>query len=236
MSIPFHIPLRSISALIVYILVFMLNPACAEEPQSFDHPQSLNGRYQVVSMRTDSSTASTLSIAEGDTLIGTYLEIDEDGFHMEGMTCETGRIQAKSVSFVFLEDPNLADLNISPLSNPSFRGEQRIHQPYDVICGEDVLTQLHQVDDQILIMPWSNSSQYLILEKPLSQEQIRKLQTQLKDMKFSSQDPNGILDKETLTAISLYASYRNEDKDAPRFLRTAISENLLDGLGVLTDE
>ena len=220
----------------VFVMVALLTTACVEKSQRFEYPESLYGRYKLVSLRADSHTASTPAMMGSDNPIGTYLEIDEYGFHMAGFTCQTGSIQEIANSFVFLDDPNLADLNVRPLSDPGFRGEQRLHQAYEVVCDGVVLTQLHQVDDQILVMPWANSSQYLIMEKPLSEEQIRTFQSQLRDMKFLSQEPNGLLDEETLLSIGHYTSYRLEDKEAPRFLRTAISENLLDGLGILNDD
>lgn len=215
------------------LAILTLAVACAEEQAAFDYPESLYGRYEVVSLRMDSSTASMAPGLGAESPVGKFLEIDEYGFHLSDMSCESGRIESSSEPIVFLDDPNLADLNIPPLSDPSFRGEQRNHQAYEVVCDGSTLTQLHQVDDQVLVMPWANSSQYLILEKPLSSDQIVKLQEQLKDMKFLSQDSTGVLDEKTLFAIGLYAGYRLKDNDAPQFQRTAITENLLDGLGVL---
>ena len=59
-----------------------------------------------------------------------------------------------------------------------------------------------------------------------------KLQNQLIDMKFYEGAATGELDEATARAVSSYAEYRGAEY---RFYRAAITENLLDGLGVLTE-
>ena len=74
----------------------------------------------------------------------------------------------------------------------------------------------------------------LILERPLPEVRIKAYQMQLKSMKFYEGDLTGKLDEETLRASRTWYEYRAElDDTQPTPARPAITENLLDALGVL---
>lgn len=86
------------------------------------------------------------------------------------------------------------------------------------------------MDERVLIAPLDSGLAYLIFERPLSSAEIAKLQFQLKDMKFFSGSPTDSWGEDSLFGLSSYAEYRGSEY---RFNRTAITENILDGLGVL---
>ena len=89
------------------------------------------------------------------------------------------------------------------------------------------------VDDRVLVASKSPWRLNVVLEKPLREDQLRKLQVQLRDMKFYSGGITGAMDKPTRAAVSSYADYRGAKY---RFANTAITENLLDGLKVLDEK
>ena len=89
-----------------------------------------------------------------------------------------------------------------------------------------------QVDDRVVVIPWANGSHYLVAERPLSEEQTRRLQRALISMKFLSGLVSGIVDEPTVSAIRAWAAYRAR-AEVYAFYRPALTENLLDTLGVL---
>jgi hypothetical protein len=195
----------------------------------------ITGTYKVVTMRNASNVARALDpLAKNDEAIGQEITFTEKGtLKMKGITCDHWEIFASIVSMIDPRDPMLADIHVTPTDSPLSAGDGRIGKDYHYKCEGESFIHVYNVDDRVLIIPWENSSRYLIVEKPLSEKQIRKLQAQLKDMKFHHFDPTGILDDETLKALSSWAQYRLQDDEAYRFKRTAITENLLDALGVI---
>ena len=195
----------------------------------------IKGTYKVVTTRYASDVARAVDpLAKGNEAIGQEIIFtDEGALAMKGITCDHWEVFASLVPVVNLKDPMLADIHVPPTDSPKSAGDQRISKIYHYKCEGESFIHVYQVDDRVLVIPWENSSRYLIVEKPLSEKQIIKLQAQLKDMKFHHFSPTGILDNETLKALSSWAQYRLQDYEAYRFQRTAITENLLDALGVL---
>jgi len=195
----------------------------------------VTGTYKVVTMRNASNVARTVDPMDGnDDSIGQEITFTEKGgLKMQGITCDQWEVFASLVAVVDTRDPMLADIHVPPTDSPLSAGDQRIGKSYHYKCEEESFLHVYQVDDRVLVIPWKNSSRYLIVEKPLSEKQINKMQAQLKDMKFHHMEPTGTLDDETLYSLSSWARYRLKDTEVYRFKRTAITENLLDALNVL---
>ncbi len=195
----------------------------------------IKGTYTVATMRNASDVASTANpmMAEETTIGQEIIFTDEGGLQMEGMGCDHWKIFASTSDVINTKDPMLADIHVPPTDSPLSSGDQRIEKNFLYTCEGESVVQVYQVDDRVLVLPWNNSSRYLIAEPLLSKKQIRTLQSQLKDMKFHHFEPTGILDTDTLEALASWAGYRLKDSEAYRFQRTAITENLLDTLRVL---
>lgn len=195
----------------------------------------ITGMYEVVTMRNASNVARALDpLAKKNEAIGQAITFTKKGdLITKGISCDHWEVFASLVPVVNLKDPILADIHVPPTDSPKSSGDQRIGKTYHYKCEDESFLHVYQVDDRVLVIPWENSSRYLIVEKLLSEKQIRKLQSQLKDMKFHHFAPTGMLDDETLKALSSWAQYRLQNDEAYRFQRTAITENLLDALGVL---
>jgi hypothetical protein len=195
----------------------------------------ITGKYKVVTMRNASNVARAIDpLAKNDEAIGQEITFTDKGsLIMKGITCDSWEAFASLVSVIDMRDPMLADIHVPPTDSPLSAGDQRIGKTYHYKCEGESFIHVYQVDDRVLVIPWKNSGRYLIVEKPLSEKQVRKLQAQLKDMKFHHSKPTGNLDDETLHSLSSWALYRLKDTEAYRFKRTAITENLLDALRIL---
>jgi hypothetical protein len=188
------------------------------------------GEYQLVDLRRASDVAGR---ASDETAIHSMGSTARFGKQMQWPNmddCDAWSTKEATDSGVNTEDPILSDTQIPPLDGKPSSGDQRLNLGLDVYCNEKHVTRLLKVDDRILIAPTKSGSTYMILEKPLSGKEIRKLQHQLRDMKFHSGAVTDSWNEAALVAVSIYAEYRGAKY---RFKRSAISENLLDGLGVL---
>lgn len=202
------------------------NPSTASEV--------LPGVYEIVTVRNASDVAATASpMSESDSPIGENISFSANQLSMSGLACDSWEISEKTDSIVNLSDPNLADINVAPTDSPISIGDQRIMEAYNYSCEGESFLNILQVDERVIVIPWANSSKYLIAETPLTTEQISQLQKQLKSMKFYEGEISGVLDTSTLSAVSAWAEYRGNNTDGYRFSRAAITENLLDALQVL---
>jgi len=189
--------------------------------------------YEIIAVRAASDVAAVLP-PEGseEEVIGQTITLDGDGLVMDGASCDDWQRSDIDGPLVNTQDPMLADVMLGPNDGVSV-GDARLMTAWRYECEGERVMDILQVDERVLIIPWSNGTQYLIAEKPLTESQMLAFERQLKDMKFLEGEPDGVFDEQTRHAISYYASYRVGGPDAYAFHRAAITENLLDGLNVL---
>lgn len=194
----------------------------------------LDGDFTIVTARRASDVAGGSKDATFSTKrIGTQVSFADTLIWVDGTSCEDWTVKHVRQAPINLEDDVLIDLAIGPEETPHSRGDQRENTHLDIYCGTEVIGSLTKVDDQVLVTPSASGLTYIILERPLDAEQIKAFQFQLKDMKFYDGEKTGEIDRATRIAVSLYAGYRG--RFYTRFKRAAITENLLDGLGILDD-
>ena len=195
-----------------------------------------SGEYQVVALRNTGDVATVANPGSGMEWIDQRVSFGEGRLiWLSGETCRLWSVREAKFSVITLEDPNLSDLVIPPLDSATSSDDKRINVPVDLLCqdeGERILGSFAIIDARVLVASVLNGTVNLILERPLTEQQVKKLQVQLKDMKFYEGKITGELDEATLGSVGFYAEYRGS---AYRFFRTAITENLLDGLRVLDD-
>ena len=85
----------------------------------------------------------------------------------------------------------------------------------------------------MLAMSWANSTTYLILERPLTDPEVKRLQKSMKSVKFYDGGITGTLDAATERAVRAWYEYRLAKPEMAIPRRPAITENFLDALGVL---
>lgn len=194
------------------------------------------GEYRIVALRSASDVESTPTAdADIDDWIGRTVSFGETLQWINGSSCNNWFARKAEQPLLDLADPNLSDLGIEPLSPPAYHVFASA-QAIDLYCndnGSRPVGSLIWIDDRILVTHSPSGSTNVILEKPLSSRQVGRLQEQLKDMKFYHGEITGELDEATLRSVGFYAEYRGSEF---RFFRTAITENLLDGLGVLDEK
>lgn len=196
----------------------------------------LTGDYNIVTTRAASDVASTAPTGlEESKIIGKSVTFNDGGIEMLGRSCEHRPMLRSAVAVINPDDPLLVDIHVPPTDSPLSAGDQRIGRTFHYKCDGGQYIHVYQVDERVLVIPWQNSSQYLIVEKPLSEEEITVIQQQLKDHKFLEQDANGTLDEATISALSSWSHYRLGDDDAYKFARPAITENLLDTFAIKPD-
>lgn len=195
----------------------------------------LSGKYVVVSVRRNSFVASTAPVIPSgeNSPIGKTVEFDAEGIAIDGISCDAWKADSITTPVDFADDPILSDLRLPPTDSPITDGDRRLAKSYRISCEGEAFTTLYQADSRVLALSWANSSLYLVLERRLSSEQIRKLQLALKLLKFYSGTANGQFDEATGNAVRTWYAYRQTNKDAAIPKRPAITENLLDTMKVL---
>jgi hypothetical protein len=233
---------------IITAVALMATTACAE-PQGFNEAESsplappsqalerlsgMAGEYIIVDARRASDVAAPAQL-DYNAPIGASVRFTYQGIEMQGASCDEWTVTRSDDPVVFVDsDPNLTDLNLGPTDSPITSGDQREHQGYVAICEEEDVFRFHKVDDRVLVVPAANSSINLILERPLSELQVKAYQVQLKSMKFYDGALTGVLDAATLRASRRWYEDRARlDEETPIPARPAITENLLDALNVL---
>lgn len=192
------------------------------------------GEFKVVTIRNASDVAAVrLPEDIGGEAIGQTVTFTDNGLVMDGVSCDAWAIFNSLVPLVNTDDPILSDIHVAPADSPLSKGEQRIGKMYHYSCEGESYMHVYQVDDRVLVIPWGNSSQYLIVERALDKDQITAMQAKLRDYKFLEGELTGFLDNKTVGAVSAWSHYRLANDDGYVFKRAAITENLLDTFGVL---
>lgn len=197
----------------------------------------ISGKFEIVTIRNASDVANmiqrTTPLNDGDSPIGKTIEFNSKGIIMQGLGCDTWTVSKNDAPLININDPLLMDLTVKPTDSPLSSGEQRVSLNFSYACEGEQFLQVFKLDDRVIVIPWNNSSQYLIAEIPLTPDQIKTFQTQLKSMKFYHHNITGELDPLTIESVNAWLKYRLKKDGNYSFFRPAITENLLDALGVL---
>ena len=212
------------------VLGLVLAFAAAAEEGAVPRPQ---GDFVAIAIRSASTVASPLSdVPAGEVAyLGRRLSFGDGLRWFDGSQCEDLRLVAMEDPALDLTDPLLSDLRIAANDGVSV-GDRRLDQSLAVWCGDERRMDLVMIDRRVLVATAANSSMHLILEKPLTRVQVARLQTQLKDMKFYDGEITGEMDAEMRRRLGPYTEYRGA---LYRFANPVITENLLDGLGILDE-
>lgn len=220
--------MKSVITLMLSVIVLLLLPQVIRA----DLPL-LSGQYELVDVRRASDVAGGPIEESTIRLIGSTASFGEK-FDFPGLDgCTSWSVKAASEIPLDENDPVLSDTQIAPIDGDRSAGDKRINLGLKVFCDGEYKISLLKVDERILVVPTASGIAYLIFERSLSDEETKRLQSQLRDMKFYSGSASSSWDEDSFRALSFYAEYRGADY---RFARTAISENLLDALGVIQPE
>jgi hypothetical protein len=194
------------------------------------------GEYAVVAVRNSNKIVSTTSNQKRQDWFGRTVEFGlSTSTWLNGEVCSIWSVrEAVSPDFI-LDDRNLSDLTLAPFDVGPETIDRRLNVPVDLVCndlGERVIASFVIIDRRVLLVPTVSRETYVILEKLLSSAEISRFQIKLKEMKFYDGAISGTLNSETIASVGSYAEYRGAGY---RFPRTAITENLLDRLGVLDE-
>jgi len=214
----------------LFALMLLIANASAGSP--FD---VFAGEYIVVSVRNNSFAAAPAEpgLVEAASPIGKSIEFNTRGVVIEGIGCDSWQAKIISPPMDLSTDTMLADLRLPPSDSAKSKGDRRILKSYRITCEGELFADIYQADSRVLAMSWGNSRKYLILERPLSTTQIKKLQKALKLLKFYSGPKNGQFDTLTKSAVRQWYSYRLANPEISIPERPAITENLLDTLKVI---
>ena len=129
----------------------------------------------------------------------------------------------------------LSDIAVEKLDPPAYH-VFAFSETMDIYCSDNDLVpvaNLTAIDDRVLVTSSLGGSFHLILAKPLNRDELKRLQAQLKDMKFYAGEITGEMDEATRTAVSLFAEYRGAKY---QFKNAVITRNLLDKMNVLDND
>ncbi len=201
-------------------------------PGSASHPM-LFGDYRLITLRRASDvvgsvTDPTISSAE----IGSAVSFGKTVKWFNKKTCANWEEVVGKTASVNLNDPNLVDLIISSDGGLLNADGQRKFSNIQILCDGAPLAVVTRIDERILVTSSPSGLSYAILERPLPPNEVRDLQFKLKALNFYYGGTTGEMDEATHDSISRYASHRG--RYDLTFKRSALTENLLKGLGFHT--
>ncbi len=162
--------------------------------------------------------------------IGQTLSLAESLTLPDGSGCPSWSAAQADGPAVNIADPILSDTQIGPIDSTRSAGDRVLNRSLELRCGAESALVVLQVDRRVLVTSSPSGLSYLVFEAPLNSTQLQALQGQLQSMKYLEEEPSGEWTDATRSALAYYAEYRGAEY---RFHRAAITENLLDGLGVL---
>jgi hypothetical protein len=228
-----HLPLALLLAGFGVCSAGAQEPAGDPEPETITAPSPPSGDFTVITMRRASDVAGGPIEQDAAQRIGQTVSFGETLTWWDGRTCESWAAEPMDQQVLPLDDPLLSDTQVPPLDGPISAGDRRQNTGWSLTCEGEALGVLLQVDDRVLIAPTRSGVTNIILERPLTPDEILAFQKQLKDMKFFTGEPSATWDEASLAGLASYAEYRGAKY---RFARTAITENLLDGLRILAGQ
>lgn len=190
----------------------------------------LSGLYERIALRRASDVLGGPEDLSADRLMVSDASFGDKLQWIDGTICDDWNAAPLDTLPLSVEDPNLSDTQVPPNDPPVTVGDKRQNIGYALSCDGKDLGVLLKVDERVLVVPSPSGLTNFILERPLSGDEILAFQKELKSMKFFGGEPVMTWSDESLGAVSSWAEYRGA---AYRFKRAAITENLLDGLGVL---
>lgn len=189
------------------------------------------GPWQLVDLRASQIVATPVSPLDGiDAPIGTRIEITANGPVIEGIDCDDWALELNDQGAGFDFDPILADLRLPGLDADDTANTGKV---YALKCEGQRVASIYMVGPRVAAAVLRNDTLYAIFERPLSADQVTRLQRALKQTKFRDAAPTGQMDDVTLVQLREYYRYRQVDREAATPRRPAITAHLLEGLDVL---
>lgn len=202
--------------------------ACSEQEEVTR--AGISGDFTVVAIRRASDVAGGPNDGSAENLMGRTAHFGETLQWVDGFECADWSMSETVEPVITVDDPLLSDTQVAPLDGPQSSGDKRQNKNIELLCDGRFIAALLQVDQRILVWSTASGLSNVILERPLAPQQIEAFQRELKSIKFFSGDPATEWDEVSLRSMALYAQYRGA---AYTFNRAAITENLMDGLGIL---
>ncbi len=187
------------------------------------------GKFVVVDVRQASDVVSRPAEFNKLELLGESIEFTSNSVQIDDIDCNSWEI-IPSIPPVNMEDPLLSDIGIGLTDYE--RGKL---SSLEYICEGEPFIRILQIDERVLILPWNNSSQNLILERPISTEMVTQLQENLRSLKFYDGRVTGKFDADTVSALAGWVEYSTEMETPYRFARPAVTTSLLRELNVVID-
>jgi len=215
-----------LAGLVAGAALFAAPPATAEPRTPVAAP---DGDYVVVALRRSSFVEGAAEADSGAFRIGARVAFGDTLHWLDGTICRTWRAEAAGESVIRVDDPNLSDLTVAPLGEPRGHAPASV-QPYRLYCDGARLAGVVAVDGRVFVTHSPSGTVNAVLEKPLTEPQVRRLQAALRERQFHTGPVTGVMDEATRQAVSRYADHRGARYV---FRHAAITEALLDGLCVL---
>ncbi len=193
----------------------------------------LQGEYGLVTLRRASDVAGGGIGEDIAGLIGSTVKFGKKLEWLGQPDCDTWSVENSRDNVVNISDPMLSDTQISPAETAALGGDKRLNINLNLLCGNRRVSTLLKVDQRILVVPTASGTEYMIFERPMSGGETSKFQQQLRSMKFYSGPAAEIWNDASLSGLSSFAESRGAQY---RFLRAAITENLLGGLAVFGED
>jgi hypothetical protein len=196
--------------------------------------EGVRGDYVVVAIRRASDVAGGPDDPSlGGVAIGTTVSFGDTLTWLWGEECADWSVEGAPAAIVFQEAPLLSDAQIGPPIGDAVVPDNRRNEHMSILCEGTSVGAFLKVDRRVLVAPSPSGLSNVILERPLDSGQVSILQRALGALGHYGGAVTGALDAETRRGVALYAESQGA---AYAFHGSALSANLLDGLGVPTAE
>lgn len=221
--------IQGLAAYSAFFLALLCQTGATAQDAALNLPR---GEFVAVAIRSAGDVAGGPVDKSLQIKLGDSLAFGERLHWWNGETCDnwSGYEVMTDVALVNLADPVVSDLWLKPVDAQTSGGDRFLGNTLRIRCGNRAMGTVFQVDRRVLVLNSPSGNSYVIFEKSLTPEQVLKFQQQLADMKFLQREATSEWTPEALRAVAAYAEYRGAKY---RFERAAITENLLDGLGVI---
>jgi hypothetical protein len=197
-----------------------------------------DGEWRVVALRRASDVSGPPDSGDDRDLMGQAVSFGSSLAWLDGTTCANWAMVRSETSRHVSHHSVMPDVLLWPLNNRLSDGDRRVWQDNDITCEGTVIAQVIRVDNRVMVASSADGLLNIVIEKPLSTRQVARLQMHLKQMGLYGSHlaiVNGVMDAATRKAVASYAAHRSRGAKYV-FADPVITENLLDGLGVLNSQ
>ncbi|MCP3971304.1 MAG: hypothetical protein GY717_13485 [Rhodobacteraceae bacterium] len=197
---------------------------------SFAAATSPDGEYSVVAIRRASDVAAgpdDPSLAGA--VIGSRVAFGAELLWLHGKTCTNWSVTESTDPVATVGDPIISDTQVTAARLNAALPDHRVNRHLRLVCGQETMGVLLQVDQRVLVVPSPSGASYLILERRVGRAAAMTIEEALTSAKLYDGPITGHMGPAARRGAALFAGRLGAEFD---FLGAPITENMAEALGV----